>query len=338
MVKCSFNSLISIIVPVYNVEDKLERCVHSLLSQTYNNIEIILIDDGSYDKSGFICDNLLSEDSRIKVIHQKNHGVSYARNVGIDSSIGEYICFVDSDDFVEKNYIENFIIGLKNTTDLVFQGINEIKGNNQIIKKVPKECYYLYENVLEGIADINQCSMFGYVCNKLYKRKILIDKNIRFNLTINISEDRIFALQYIKYVNEMSVVAASAYNYEILTTGLTLRKREFKDLKIAADANLEAAQTLLCERQSERFLYDTKRAYIMASIGYLNTMFINKTPISAIINEINYFKNKYLNWLNYYIPVNNDQKMLYLSLKLPTCITILLLKVYWFLKKIKNGE
>ena len=338
MLTNSLNPLISIIVPVYNVEDKLERCVHSLFSQTYSNIEIILIDDGSIDKSGFVCDNLLLEDSRIKVIHQKNHGVSYSRNKGIDSSKGEYICFVDSDDFVEKNYIENFIIGLRNTTDLVFQGINEINEGNKITRKIPKECYYLYENILEGIADINKYSMFGYVCNKLYKRSIIVDNNIRFNLTINISEDRIFALQYIKYVNEMSVVAASAYNYEILTTGLTLRKRAFKDLKIAADTNLKVALDLLEERQSERFLYDTRKSYIIASIGYLNSRFINKTPISTIINEINHFKNKYLNWLNYYIPVNNDQKMLYLSLKFPTCITILLLKLYWFLKKIKNGK
>lgn len=100
------DKLISIIVPVYNVEDYLEDCVHSLELQTYKNIEIILVDDGSPDRSGKICDKLALKDARIKVIHKKNGGLSDARNEGLEHSNGEYIAFVDSDDIVEPNFIK----------------------------------------------------------------------------------------------------------------------------------------------------------------------------------------------------------------------------------------
>ena len=98
--------LISIIVPVYNVEKYLNRCIDSILLQTYNNIEILLIDDGSLDKSSQICDEYMKKDKRIKVIHKKNGGLSDARNAGIDIARGKYITFIDSDDSVEKDLVE----------------------------------------------------------------------------------------------------------------------------------------------------------------------------------------------------------------------------------------
>ena len=101
------NELISIIVPVYNVEKYLKKCIDSILNQTYSNIEILLIDDGSTDNSGIICDNFKKRDSRIKVVHKKNSGVSSTRNYGLDLATGKYISFVDSDDFVECDFIEN---------------------------------------------------------------------------------------------------------------------------------------------------------------------------------------------------------------------------------------
>ena len=100
------NSLISIIIPVYNVEKHLKKCVDSVLVQSYNNIEVILIDDGSTDKSGNICDKLALSDSRIVVKHKKNGGLSSARNMGIDEAKGEYITFIDSDDVISEDYIE----------------------------------------------------------------------------------------------------------------------------------------------------------------------------------------------------------------------------------------
>ena len=105
------NKLVSIVVPIYNVEKYLKRCVNSLLNQTYKNIEIILVDDGSTDSSGAICDQYKPKDNRIVVVHKSNGGLSDARNTGIDMARGEYIAFVDSDDYIHEDYIYNMYSG-----------------------------------------------------------------------------------------------------------------------------------------------------------------------------------------------------------------------------------
>ena len=107
------NSLISVIVPVYNVEKYLPQCLNSIINQTYKNIEVVLVDDGSTDDSGNICEEYKKNDERIIVVHQKNSGLSAARNVGIEISTGEYITFIDSDDYISPDYIENLYSALE---------------------------------------------------------------------------------------------------------------------------------------------------------------------------------------------------------------------------------
>lgn len=142
--------LISIIVPVYNVEEYLNRCIDSILLQTYNNIEILLIDDGSLDKSSQICDEYMKKDKRIKVIHKKNGGLSDARNVGIDIARGKYITFIDSDDSVEKDLVEylyKLVINFNTKMSIcshrvIFDEGKRIKvlGNGKEEKLTSKEC------------------------------------------------------------------------------------------------------------------------------------------------------------------------------------------------------
>ena len=103
------NALVSVVVPVYNVEAYIARCIESILSQTHRNLELILVDDGSLDHSGAICDAYAEKDSRILVIHQENAGVSKARNAGIDQAKGEYLSFVDSDDWIEPDHIQSLL-------------------------------------------------------------------------------------------------------------------------------------------------------------------------------------------------------------------------------------
>ena len=107
MTKVSKEPLITVVVPIYNVEDYLNKCIESIVNQTYKNLEIILVDDGSPDNSPKMCDDWAKKDKRIKVIHKENGGVSSARNIGIDKSKGEWITFVDADDWIEKTYIED---------------------------------------------------------------------------------------------------------------------------------------------------------------------------------------------------------------------------------------
>lgn len=126
--------LISVIIPIYNVEKYLKKCIDSIINQTYKNLEIILVDDGSPDNCGKICDEYAKKDQRIRVIHKKNGGLSDARNAGIDIAKGKYIAFVDSDDYVEKEYIEIMYKELKkNNVKIVQCGINKISDNEEII-------------------------------------------------------------------------------------------------------------------------------------------------------------------------------------------------------------
>ena len=124
---------VTIIIPIYNTERYLKRCLESVISQTYSNLEIILVDDGSTDNSGIICDNYAKKDTRIRVIHQRNSGVSIARNVAIDISQGEYIKFVDSDDTMDAFAIEK-MISKSSGCDAIISGFRYIdKVNNNIL-------------------------------------------------------------------------------------------------------------------------------------------------------------------------------------------------------------
>lgn len=157
--------LVSIIVPVYNVEKYIDKCVRSLLKQDYGNIEVILVDDGSPDKSGYIIDRLKEEDNRIVVIHQENHGVSSARNAGMAVASGEYITFVDGDDWVDANYVTYFVDLLeKSSCDVVmnknnYSGCNDISKNNFSVISAEKAIEWIY------LGDL-----FVAVWNKMYRK------------------------------------------------------------------------------------------------------------------------------------------------------------------------
>ena len=123
--------LISVIVPVYNVERYLRQCIESITNQSYKNLQIILIDDGSKDNSGKICDEYAEKDKRVEVIHKENTGVSAARNTGLDNAKGEWITFVDADDWVEKNFCEILIKkATENESDCIACGYNKVYCNN----------------------------------------------------------------------------------------------------------------------------------------------------------------------------------------------------------------
>ena len=162
--------MISIIVPVYNVDKYIERCIQSIINQTYKNLEIILIDDGSTDKSGAICDKYSKIDNRINVIHKKNGGLSEARNVGLDIARGDYIGFVDSDDYIHPQMYE-----------LLYKNLIGTSADISIIKHIRKEeelglgdinSKKVYSN-LEAIENIlkKDSGIFIASCNKLYKKE-----------------------------------------------------------------------------------------------------------------------------------------------------------------------
>ncbi len=166
------NPKISVIVPIYNVELYLEKCVNSIVNQTYKNIEIILVDDGSSDSSGRISDELSLSDNRIKVVHKKNGGLSDARNTGISISTGDLLCFIDSDDYIENDMIELLYKNLINfNADIsVCSYIMEYKNKNVIIANGNEIKVYNKEEALKNSLLVNDIGMIS--CNKLFKKEL----------------------------------------------------------------------------------------------------------------------------------------------------------------------
>ncbi|MCD2502360.1 glycosyltransferase [Clostridium sp. NSJ-145] len=186
--------LISVIIPVYNVEEYLDRCLDSVVRQKYSNLEIILINDGSTDQSGEICNKWIKEDNRIKVIHQKNQGVSAARNAGLNIATGNFIGFVDPDDVISFDMYSSMIENMRKTNaDVVACGVSEIflDGSKHVYKEGNKPIK------LDKDQAINQALILsndigGVVWDKLWKREIVND--VRFNTSLSIAEDRLFCI------------------------------------------------------------------------------------------------------------------------------------------------
>ena len=212
---------ISIIVPVYNVEKYLKECIESILSQTYKNIEIILIDDGSTDNSGKICDEYLKKDSRVKVIHKENGGLSDARNTGIEIASGKYIGFVDSDDYIAKDMY-----------DFLYQNIKrenaEISGCNRFLvyeNKIEiygkKECYEVMDSqrAIEMLCTIGYIGVSAYT--KLYEAKLF--KDIRYPKG-KINEDMYTTYKLFDKANRIVYDATPKYYYRQRSGSITNSK------------------------------------------------------------------------------------------------------------------
>lgn len=327
--------LISVIVPVYCAEQYLGRCVDSLLCQTHTNLDIILVDDGSSDNSGEICDAYAEQDGRIRVIHQTNTGPGAARNKGIEAAEGDFLCFVDADDYVGKDYINNFVEGLGAEVDMVFQGMCAIHGED-IRHKVPQAKLYRQRELTEGIADINTFAMFGYIWNKLFRRSLIIKNGLKFRLDISLSEDRIFALEYLRYARQMQVVAAAAYFYTPYAEGLTMRRRSYAELDAAADANLEAAEALLSLYPDERFQQDTRRMFVMSASGALEALFRDRCSDAEATAALSRFNAKAKAWLHLFRPVSTEQKIIHAAVQLPMFLSIPLMRSYYYIKTKKH--
>lgn len=214
--------MISIVVPVYNAEKYLKNCIESILSQSYSDIEVILVDDGSTDHSGSICDQIAIKDNRIKVIHQKNKGVSSARNAGLKECIGDWIMFVDADDELYVDSIEHLLGNVKDDIDLVIGGYRQYSENGDVIYEV-NDREILQMNSHAAIKLMYKSLYYnyqGYSSNKLFRRDILMDNQIAFNDNIYYNEDRLFVVNYvIKCSNRIIYDTTPVYKYFVRDSG-----------------------------------------------------------------------------------------------------------------------
>lgn len=222
------NELISIIIPVYNVEKYLSRCLDSIVQQTYVNLEVILIDDGSPDKSGMICDEYAEKYEHFVVIHKKNEGVSRARNDGLDICKGKYVAFIDSDDYIANDYIEILYKNIVGVDAVVcnFNVVSTQKSSNLKYFTIDKDVILIGRDKI-----LNECAntriYTSVVWAKLF-RKELTDQ-VRF-INQNYSEDAIFTRQSLFYAHSIKLINYNGYNYFIEGQGVT------SDRKRAAEA------------------------------------------------------------------------------------------------------
>lgn len=201
--------LVSVVVPVYNVEKYIERCVKSILNQSYKNIEIVLVDDGSTDKSSRIIDNIAKNEDNVVVVHKKNSGVSSARNVGIDTSSGDYIMFVDGDDWVEVDYISCFLDVLIDTNSVIAMNTNYFYDNGVCKKDFDGIKVLDSDTVAEYIY---RGKIFVAVWNKIYSANFLKNHNIRFNENIWFGEGMLFNIDCLAHVRKVAVIGRNLYH------------------------------------------------------------------------------------------------------------------------------
>lgn len=205
---------VSIIIPVYKIlEIDLKKCIESCRQQTLKEIEIILVDDGSPDNCGNICDEYAKDDTRIKVIHKKNEGVSSARNLGILKAKGKYIGFVDADDWIEADFYEKMIdFGEKNQLDIVISGFVKNK-NNKIFEVLKRDNNKIF-NRLEALKSLLAREIYEWSpCDKIYKKDIIIRNNIFFDINIHMGEDLDFVWRLFNKTNNIGYISLNKYHY-----------------------------------------------------------------------------------------------------------------------------
>lgn len=279
--------LISIIIPVYNVEKYLKECVSSVLNQSYKNLEIILVDDGSTDSSGKICDELIKNDKRIIVIHKKNGGLSDARNYGIDKSNGNYISFVDSDDIINKKMITDLYKAIKQYKSDIsvcrfkrFKKIDELedekivdKNDNYIIKTSNE---YFVDTLYQKDQTLNSVS----ACAKLYDKKIF--ENLRFEKG-KINEDFLIFDNLMEKCSKVALVDETYYYYRVNSNSITNSKFNIKKVDVIKHCN----DLILKYKKNKEFINAIEVMKITRCFDVLANIKVSKFEDRKIINQLN---------------------------------------------------
>ena len=240
------NNLVSVIVPVYNSSQFIHKCIQSILNQTYRNIELILVDDGSIDDSGHICDEYANSDDRVKVIHKSNGGLVSARKAGITDSKGEYILYIDGDDWIESGLIKSYLDTIiKCDADMVVSShIVNLEGRADEFKNTLPIGYYDKDRLIKEVypnmiytGKFSQFGIFSYSWGKLYKRHIVLENQLRIREDITIGEDALCVYPSLIDANSIVILDQPYYNYRQRADSLikTLRSIDISKMQSVYD-------------------------------------------------------------------------------------------------------
>ena len=231
------SATVSIVVPIYNVERQLPRCVESLLAQTYKDLEILLVDDGSADSSGALCDDYAKQDRRIKVFHKENGGVSSARNLVLPQATGTYLLFLDGDDALDPDTVEKCVAAAEDGDfDVVCFGyhhyLEKATGAVELLREDPKTpCDLAKADLLSRFSDLTRAGLFDFITDKLFRLSLIRENHLQFDSYFNMGgEDGVFMLGLLPHLSNLRVVGDCFYRYfrrEGQSATLSFRKEKF---------------------------------------------------------------------------------------------------------------
>lgn len=325
---------ISIIVPVYNAERSIRRCLDTILAQTYLNFELILVNDGTPDSSGEICDDYASTDSRIKVIHKENGGVSSARNMGLDVVKGEWIAFVDSDDWVRDRWLAEYVAEIEKNSDagLIYQGVVRVKNGVEEVDNIPDNRTFIGKDLIFAYLDLGgKLDLFGLTCSKIYRADICNQNNFRFDSSLSFGEDFEFTLRFLQKIDKVSVIKAFNYVYIVDSdSSLSREYHSYDDLIYLADKI--DLQLHLLSRKTDRTIaemFNPVTHYRFRALKSLYRPFVSKTSLErrTIIKK---FYSCYHSDLKRVDVYDGSEKLIVniLSLKSPMLIDLIYITIF----------
>lgn len=319
----------SIIVPIYNSEKYIGRCIESVQKQTEQDWELLLINDGSSDNSESICTSFQSQDTRIKYFYQKNSGVSSARNRGLLEAQGEWITFIDSDDWIEENHLETFNKQIAQNVDLCINSfIVDLSYGSRNFNYINCKSFNKADSIKLLFTVLKAHSQFLWI--KAFKRSIIKDYNISFNEQVNLGEDNIFILNYISHINSLSSSSIATYHYDQIEENmfsLGRRKRSIEDLLFQIEKNTEAYINLYEQVKIDTVLnvasnYYYSRIFERILVSYKQNKFLGLfyTPPTQLLGYNRYKEILRINSVNnplinkFWLHIDYDYRNIYFNL------------------------
>lgn len=277
--------MISIIIPIYNAERYLKECLESIRRQTYLNYEVLLIDDGSTDGSSRICNEFATNNPHFHYFHRGKEGVSSARNYGLDKAKGEWICFIDADDWVSTDYLQ-ILSSQQPQADITFFGANVMRPDGKR-ETLVHSCIYADDR--EGIEEVIytlKCGqlgdVFGWTWDKMFRTDIIQKHNVRFPENIGFREDEIFTLEYCRYITSIRIIDQAPYYYRVTTDGLTGKGIQTSDL---------FPSSIRLEESLDYYSNPKLKEHILKSATDYRAMNIYASPIEQIKTNLDEFQN-----------------------------------------------
>lgn len=293
------NDLVSVILPVYNGERNIGLILHSMLNQVYKDWELIIVDDGSKDETGRICQQFKEKDNRINYFYKDNGGVSSARNFGLNKAKGDWIVFIDADDDVSDRYLFDLVSNIK-PKELIIQGYKKIEKNKHFnidfgsfSNITEKESLFDKYNILEK----------GYPWNKIFDNNLIKETNLRFNENLSYSEDLVFLLQYLVYADSVSFISGTNYIYDTTNSVNSLKLYSYnKEYELLQQ--LTSIIPLLYKKNFSPYIYEKISLVIIRVILslYQGSTYNFKERMSLLSDLKNKYNNIFPKYYNTHLP------------------------------------